>query len=198
MRKKPLKTNEKMNNKRKRVIYLLLILLCITVLLGAIFIASSNWLVSDLYTAFVLSFIGISFLYVSGLILCTFFLYLCSVIVIFNPQKIKKSSVINFAIVGIITLVLSLFLLNVSVNESIKAFHDIEAYSNEEWQVKEMVVTGLYRGGGLHNGPGVLIDTVEGELSLHWESSLIQVGEKYRFTYLDATNTIIDMEKITK
>jgi Co/Zn/Cd efflux system component len=198
MTKKPLKTNEKKNNTRKRIIYLFLILLCITVLLGAIFIASSNWLVSDLYTAFVLSFIGISFLYISGLILCSFFIYLCFVITIFNPQKIKRSSVFNFAIVGVIALILSLFLLNVSVNESIKAFQDIEAYSNGEWQVKEMVVNGLYRGGGLHNGPGVLIDTVEGELSLHWENSLIQVGEKYQFTYLDATNTIIEIEKVSE
>ena len=34
-------------------------------------------------------------------------------------------------------------------------------------------------------------------MTLFFEDFLLYEGEKYRFTYLDATNTIIKVEKIT-
>lgn len=193
MRNKSLKAEEK-NKKRERMIYRFLILAGITLLLGAIF-EISTWFVTNLYTIFVLDFITASFMYAAGLIFCSFFLYCCFVITIFNPQRVKKSKVIIFALVGIVTLALSVFLLIYSVNETMKATQDMADYSNGAWKVRELVVTDVYRG-GYHNGPGVLIDTIEGELSLHWESFLIYTGEKYRFTYLDATNTVIKVERL--
>ena len=42
----------------------------------------------------------------------------------------------------------------------------------------------------------VLIETDKGEMALFFEDFLIYEGEKYRFTYLDATNTIIKVENI--
>ncbi|WP_042148039.1 hypothetical protein [Paucisalibacillus sp. EB02] len=195
MRKKPNKANEKKNKIRERIIFRFLIIAVITVLVGSIFLAY-NFFVGDLFTAFVLNFIGTSFLYTAALILCSFFLYLCFVITIFNPQRVKKSSVITFTFVGIITLIITIFLVKFSVSETTKGISDLADYSNGEWQVKELLVTDVYRG-GYHTGPGALIDTEEGEMSLHWESFLIYAGEKYRFTYLDATNTIIKVERLT-
>jgi hypothetical protein len=70
-------------------------------------------------------------------------------------------------------------------------------YSNGEWQVKDLLVMDVYRGGGSSPSRIVLIETGEGEMTLHFESFLIYEGQKYRFRYLDATNTVIKVEKIT-
>ncbi len=68
-------------------------------------------------------------------------------------------------------------------------------YSNGEWQVKDLLVMDVYR--GANSSRIVLIETGVGEMTLHWESFRIVEGQKYRFTYLDATNTIIKVEIIT-
>jgi hypothetical protein len=195
MRKKPIKTSDKENKKRERIIYTFLIITVITVIIGAFFVACKLF-VADLYIAFVLDFLASSFLYAAGLLMCSFFLYLFFTITLFNPQRIKKSSVIKFAFSGVITLGLTILLLDFSVTETIKGVKDMNAYSNGEWKMKDLEVLDIYRG-GYHNVGGPLIETKEGEMSLQWESFRINKGETYRFTYLDATKTIIKVEMVT-
>lgn len=67
-------------------------------------------------------------------------------------------------------------------------------YANSEWQVNDLLVKNVYRGGG--SSRIVLIETSQGEMVLHRERFRLYEGQKYRFTYLDATNTIIKVEKM--
>lgn len=194
MRRKSLALNKEQEKKRQRIIFRLLIITAIMVTIGGISIAWSIF-VSDLYTAFILNSIGTSFLYTTALTLCSIFLYLFFIITIFNPQGIKKSSIIKFTFGGVFTLIISIFLLTFSVTETIKSIQDMKDYSNGEWQVKDLLVMDVYRGASPSRI--VLIETSEGEMTLHWESFRIYEGQKYRLTYLDATNTIIKIEKIT-
>lgn len=194
MRKTTVKVNEKENNKRGKIVFRFLIIAGIAAFIGSLFLVW-NFFVGDLYLAFVLNFIGTSFLYVAALVLCSFFLYLCFVITFFNPQRVKKALVITFTFCGIVVLIITIFVLRFSFNETTQAVSDLVDYSNGRWQVKELLVLDVYRG-GYHNGPSVLIDTEEGELSLHWENFVIYEGERYRFRYLDGSNTVIGVKRI--
>lgn len=193
MRKKTLKVNNEQNEKRLRIIFRFLMIASIMVIIGATCI-TSNWYVKNLYTAFVLDFIGTSFLFAAFLTICSFFLYSIFVITIFNPQKIKKTSVTKFALGGIFTLIITISILFFGVTDAQKSIQDMKDYTNGKWKVKELLVTDVYRGG--RPSRIVLIETNEGEMTLFFEDFLLYTGEKYRFTYLDATNTIINVEKI--
>ncbi|MEK3937205.1 hypothetical protein MKY41_18010 [Sporosarcina sp. FSL W7-1349] len=193
MKKKSVKGNKEKNEKQLRIIFRFLLIPVVLVFIGTILI-TWNRSATDLYNAFVINFIGITFVYAAALVLCSFFLYLSFVITIYNPQKIKKSSVIKFAIGGIFTLLIAIFLLVFSGNETKKSIQDMRDYANGEWQVKELVVRDVYR--GPRRSKNVLIETDEGEMILHGKSFRIYKGQPYRFTYLDATNTIIKVENI--
>lgn len=194
MKKKSFKLTKEQNENRLRIIIRFLIIISVLVTIGATLIGL-NLFVRDLYISFVLDFIGTSFLFATALAVLLFFLYLVFVITAFNPQGLKKSSVIKFAFGGVFTLIITIFLFNFTITEAIKSIQDMSDYSNGDWQVKDLFVTDVYRGSGLSDI--VLIETDEGEMILHWESFRIYTGEKYRFTYLDATNTIIKVEKVT-
>lgn len=193
MWKKSPNINIEQNEKRQRIIFRFLIIVSIIAIIGTIFMAS-NIFVTDLYTAFVLSSVTTSLLYAAALTLCSFFLYLFFVITIFNSQSLKKSSVNNFALGGILTLIITVFLLFFSITETIKSIQDMKDYANSEWQVNDLLVKNVYRGGG--SSRIVLIETSQGEMVLHRERFRLYEGQKYRFTYLDATNTIIKVEKM--
>ena len=194
MRKKSLKVNNEQNEKRLRIIFRFLIIASVLVIIGVTCIASNRF-VTNLYIAFVLDFIGTLFLFSTILTFCSFFLYTIFVITIFNPQGIKKSSVIKFVFGGIFTIIITLFLLIFGVTEAEKSIQDMKDYKNGKWEVKDLLVMDVYR--GTRPSRIVLIETREGEMTLFFEDFLIYEGEKYRFTYLDATNTIIKVEKIT-
>jgi hypothetical protein len=194
MRKKSLKVNNEQNEIRLRIIFLFLMIASVFVIIGVTCIAS-NWFVTNLYTAFVLDFIGTSFLFFTILTFCSFFLYTIFVITIFNPQGIKKSSLIKFVFGGIFTIIITLFLLIFGATEAEKSIQDMKDYKNGKWEVKDLLVMDVYR--GTRPSRIVQFETGEGEMTLFFEDFLIYEGEKYRFTYLDATNTIIKVEKIT-
>ncbi|MBS4207095.1 hypothetical protein [Bacillus sp. FJAT-50079] len=194
MRKKSLKLNKDPNEKRLRIIFRFLMVIIVLVIIGSTFIVSNRF-ATDLYTAFVHDFIGTSFLLATGLTFCSFFLYHIFMIIIYNPQGIKKSAVIKFAIGGIFTLIITIFLIIFGFTEANKSIQDMKNHTNGEWQVKDLLVTDIYRGS--RPSKIVLIETTEGEMTLFFEDFLIYKGEKYRFTYLDVTNTIIKVEKIT-
>ncbi|MCM3112868.1 hypothetical protein [Lederbergia lenta] len=199
MRKKPIKVNKEQNKKRLRIIYGFLMIMIVLLLIGGTFI-ESNGFMTDLYKAFVFNFIGMSFVFAAALTFCFFFLYHIFVIIIYNPQRIIKSSVIKFAIGGIFTLIITIFLLIFGVTEAKKSIQSMKDYKNGEWQVKDLVVTDVYRGSHAHKGSlrtkSVLIETDKDEMTLYFEDFLIYKGEKYRFTYLDATKTIIKVEEM--
>ncbi|MBB4824962.1 putative nucleic acid-binding Zn ribbon protein [Sporosarcina luteola] len=195
MRKKSAMVTEAENKKRQRISYTILIITIVFLLIASGFLTWNWFVVKDLYKAFVINFIGTSFLITAGVGLCLFFLYLFTVIVFKNPQRIKKSSIIKFAVGGIFTLFIAISLFLYGANEARKSMQDLKDYSNAEWQVKDMVVTDVYRGGG---GSITLIETEVGDMVIHYERFLIQEGQTYRFTYLEATKTIIDVEQIRK
>ena len=191
---KSLKVNNDQNEKRLRIIFRFLIVASFLVIIGVTCIAS-NWFVTNLYTAFVLDFIGTFFLFSTILTFCTFFLYTIFVITIFNPQGIKKSSLLKFVFGGIFTIIITLFLLIFGVTEAKKSIQDMKNYKNGKWEVKDLLVMDVYR--GTRPSRIVQFETGEGEMTLFFEDFLLYEGEKYRLTYLDATNTIIKVEKIT-
>ncbi|MFS0690159.1 hypothetical protein AB1K89_13080 [Sporosarcina sp. 179-K 8C2 HS] len=139
-------------------------------------------------------------MFAAGLTFCLFILYHVFLITVYNPQRIKKSSVIKFACGGIFTLIITIVLLTFGGTEAKKSIQSMKDYENGEWQVKDLLVMDVYRGSRGHKGSFrsniVLIDTDKGEMTLYLEDFPIYKGEKYRFTYLDATNTIIKVENI--
>ena len=199
MTKKSLKLNNEQNEKRLRIIFLFLMVMIVLVIIGGSFI-TSNRFGTDPYKAFVYHFIGMSFLFAAGLTFCLFILYHVFLITVYNPQRIKKSSVIKFACGGIFTLIITIVLLTFGGTEAKKSIQSMKDYENGEWQVKDVLVMDVYRGSRGHKGSFrsniVLIETDKGEMTLYFEDFLIYTGEKYRFTYLGATNTIIKVENI--
>ncbi|RST77254.1 hypothetical protein D4T97_001795 [Siminovitchia acidinfaciens] len=201
MKERSRKLNNKQNNKRLRIIFRFLIIASVMVMIGSTCILL-NGFVTNLYTAFVLDFIGTFFLFTALLTICSFFLYSIFVITVFNPQRIKKSSVIKFALGGIFTAILTILLLFFGITEAKKSTQGMKDYANGKWEVEDLLVMDVYRGSRHHKGrlirPSemVLIETSKGEMTLFFEDFRIYVGEKYRFTYLDATNTIIKVEKV--
>ena len=194
MRKKSPTINIEQNEKRQRIFFRFLFIVPIMAIIVTIF-AASKLFVKDLYAMFVIDSIVTTLLFATASILLSFFLYLFFVITVFNPQRLKKSSVIKFALGGILTLIITVFLLFFSITGTIKSIQDMKDYANSEWQVKDLLVMDVYRGGG--SSRIVLIETGQGEMVLHRESFRIYKGQNYRFTYLDATNTIIKVEKMT-
>jgi len=194
MKKKRAAVTEADNKRRQLVSYGILIVTGVLILLATGFITWNWFIEKDLVRAFVINFVGTSLLIAGGVALCVFFLHLIAIIVFKNPQRIKKSSVAKFAVGGIITLSIVIFLLFWGVNEARKSLEDMNAYANADWQVKDLVVTDVYRG----SKPSkiILINTAEGEMVLHWERFRVQKGQTYRFAYLDATKTIINVELI--
>ncbi|MEV9639582.1 hypothetical protein ABZ756_02640 [Mammaliicoccus sciuri] len=199
MRKKSLKLHNEKNEKRLRIILLFLMVMIVLVIIGGSFI-TTNKFGTDLYKAFVYHFIGMSFLFAAGLTFCLLILYHVFLITVYNPQRIKKSSVIKFACGGIFTLIITIVLLVFGGTEAKKSIQSMKDYENGEWQVEDVLVMDIYRGSRGHKvsfrSNSVLIETDKGEMTLYFEDSLIYKGEKYRFTYLDATDTIIKVENI--
>lgn len=195
MRKKFIRASDKENDKRLRIVFRFLIVTSILVVFGAGLVFANRY-ETDLYNSFVLNFIGTSFLLAGVLASCTFFLYLCSIIVFLNPQRLKRSSITKAVFGGIFALLIAITILIFGATETKKWNEDRKAYANGEWQVKDLVVTDIYRGS--RRSPIVLIQTAEGEMTLYYEDFLLYKGQTYRFTYLDATNTIIQVEIITE
>ncbi|QTD39433.1 hypothetical protein [Sporosarcina sp. Te-1] len=196
MRKKGTRASEAENKKRQRISYVIMLVTMALVLIAGGLISWNWFVVKDLYTAFVINFIGMSFLIAAGLGFCVFFLYLITIIVFKNPQRIKRSSVAKFAVGGIFTFLIAIFLFFFGTTEAIKSIKDLKDYSNAEWQVKDLVVTDVNRGSPSYKI--IFIETAEGEMVLHWERFRIQEGQSYRFTYLEATKTIINVEMTTE
>lgn len=204
MKKKSSELNneQKQNKNLFRITFRFLILAFIMLIIGGTCIVFNRF-VTDLYTAFVLDFIAMSFLFSTVLTFCSFILYSVFVITVFNPQKIKKSSVAKFAIGGICIFTFTLFMIIFGVTEAGKSIQAMKDYRNGKWEVNDLVVMDKYRE---YRHPKMVqirpsrmvhIGTSEGEMTLFIEDFTIHMGEKYRFTYLDATNTIIKVEKIT-
>lgn len=148
----------------------------------------------DLYKAFIFSRLNLFMIFILSLSLSSFFLCLFYVIVIRNPQQIKLPSLVKYAASGVIALIITIIVIFYGVIETKKSIVDMKSYSEEEWQVEDLVVTELFR--ATSRPRTVYIKTAEGELTLHWEKFTIFEGETYRFTFLKETKTIVAVENM--
>lgn len=189
LKKSKSKPDQNQNEKRLRIIFRLLMIAVVMIIIAYISSASKLF-INTLYATFISDSITMSFLIIAFLTLCSLLLYGFFIIIVFNPDRLKKSPYIKFVFGGIFTLTITALLAYFGITEITKMILDVEDHSAGESRVQDLLVTGVTRGRVL------LIDTVEGEMYLSWEDFRIHEGQTYRFTYLDATNTIIEVEQL--
>lgn len=194
--KTPFKRDVK-DSKRERIVIRMILLSGACIMLG-LTVLISTYLPVSLFAAFVLHFIGISFIYIAILAICAFFLYASFVVVFLNPQRLRKSSVFNFAIVGILMLALTVPLLIFCVNETGKSIRDMQSYANQDWQVTEAAVVSIDWDRARYSVTNrAWLHTTAGELSL-FRNRRVTVGGTYRITYLNETKAVVKMEKMSE
>jgi hypothetical protein len=180
------------NRKRERIIYGFLIVMSAFVLSGAASIGLRMFFATDLYHAFTYDWIGTAFLYLAGMTLILFFIYCCLVITIKNPQKISKNQVFVWGGTGIICLAIGVFIFHELSSLTINSVRDMKDYSNGVMKVDYLKVVDVYTGGR----PSLaLITTEEQELTLLLNPFWIEEGKTYRFTYMERTGNILNVEE---
>jgi energy-coupling factor transporter transmembrane protein EcfT len=182
---------EMANRKRLINIYGFLIVIVAFVLSGGVFTGLRIFFATELYHAFIYDWIGTALLYLAGLTLLLYFIYGSLVITIKNPQKIKKKQVFSWGGIGIICLALGGFIFHELSSITINSVRDMKDYSNGVMKIEELKVVDVYTGG---HSEIALIETEEQELSLLLNGYRIEEGQTYRFTYLERTGTILNVE----
>lgn len=180
------------NRKRERMMFVFLMLMVAFVLLGGAFIGLRIFFVTELYHAFIYDWMGTAFLYLAGTTLLLFFIYFCLVITIKNPQKISKNQVFAWGGTGIICLVIGVFIFHELSSLTINSVRDMKDYSDGVMKTDDLKVVEVYTGGGSNIA---LIKTEEQELSLLLNVFQIEEGNTYRFTYMERTGNILNVEK---
>lgn len=194
--KTPFKRDEK-DSKRERIVIRMILLSGACIMLG-LTVLISTYLPVSLFAAFVLHFIGITIIYIAILAICAFFLYASFVVVFLNPQRLRKSSVLNFAIVGILMFALTVPLFIFCVNETGKSIRDMQSYANQDWQVTEVDIVGIDWDRARYSVTNrAWLHTTAGELSL-FRNRRVTVGGTYRITYLNETKAVVKMEKLSE
>lgn len=193
MKKKQLrrKIDTEMNRKRFRIIFIILIVAAIFIFVGGTFIGLRDLFIPDLHYVLLFEMLGTVGLYSGCLILCAFFLYICFVITIKNPQKLKRPKVFTFATIGVIVLIFSLWFVRFSSQELMAESKALKDYKEGNWMVKELYVKDVY-GPDLHSNLTIL-ETEEGDFLLYWKHFQIPRGKTYRITYLESTQTIVEI-----
>ncbi|MBU7592832.1 hypothetical protein [Metabacillus halosaccharovorans] len=180
------------NRKRERIIYGFLIVMVAFVLSGVAFMGLRIFFATDLYHAFIYDWIGTAFLYLAGMMIFLFFIYGSLVITIKNPQKISKNQVFAWGGTGIICLALGVFIFHEVSSLTINSVRDMKDYTNGVMKIDDLKVVEVYTGG---HSDIALITTEELELSLLLNVIRIEEGETYRFTYMERTGNILNVEK---
>lgn len=180
------------NRKRLRIMYGFIMVFVAFVLLGGAFIGLRIFFATELYHAFIYDWMGTAFLYLAGTTLLLFFIYFCLVITIKNPQKISKNQVFVWGGTGIICLAIGVFIFHELSSLTINSVRDMKDYSNGVLKIEVLKVVDVYTGGGSNIA---LIETEEQELSLLLNVFQIEEGNTYRFTYMERTGNILNVEK---
>ncbi len=196
-KKRHLQTSEQMkhnvaNRKRERIIYGFIIVMIAFVLSGVTSMALRILFASDLYHAFIYDWVGTAFLYLAGMTLLVLFIYLCLVITIKNPQKVSKNHVFAFGGFGLICFALGLVFFPELSSLTINSVRDMKDYSNGVMKIEDLKVVDVYTGG---DSSIALISTEEKELSLLIYNIRIEEGKTYRFTYMERTGNILNVEE---
>ncbi|OCA81691.1 hypothetical protein A8F94_22810 [Bacillus sp. FJAT-27225] len=185
------------NNKRLRIIYVFLIIMGIFTLSGGAIIGYRKWFIADLYHAFLYDSIGTAFLYLAGITLLLFFIYASLVITLKNPQSIKKTQVAAWGGTGIICLALTVFIFQELSSLTMNSIRDIQDYKNGVVKVENLTVVDVYTGGGRYSNNDIaLIETEKHDLTLLLDLFRLEEGKTYRFTFMERTGTILNIEKI--
>ncbi|WP_155922208.1 hypothetical protein [Bacillus sp. EB01] len=187
------------NRKRFRIIIGFLIVMSIFVLLGGAFIFIKILFITDLYQAFMFESMGTAFLYLSALTLLLFFIYSSLVITLKNPQKIRKTQVFAWGGAGIIFIAMAVFVYNQLSSLTMNSLKDIHDYKNGVAKVEDLKVVDVYTGGGRYTDNDIaLIETEEldHDLTLLLDLFRLEEGKTYRFTYMERTGTILNIENL--
>ncbi|KAB7672087.1 hypothetical protein [Bacillus sp. B1-b2] len=180
------------NRKRARIIYGFLIVMIAFVLAGVTFSALRILFATNLYHAFIYDWVGTVSFYLAGMTLLVFFIYFCLVITIKNPQKVSKIQVFSFGGFGLICLAISIVFFPELSSFTINGVRDMKDYSNGVVKIEDLKVVDVYTGGDTNIA---LIATEEEELTLLIYNIQIEEGETYRFTYMERTGNILNVEE---
>jgi hypothetical protein len=180
------------NRKRLRIMYGFIIVFVAFALSGGAFMGLRAFFATDLYHAFIYDWIGTALLYLAGLTLLLFFIYGSLVITIKNPQKIRKKQVFAWGGTGIICLAIGIFIFHELSSLTIDSVRDMKDYSNGVLKIEDLKVVDVYTGG---HSDIAIIETEEQELSLLLNGYRIEEGQTYRFTYMERSGNILNVEE---
>ncbi|RDW20210.1 hypothetical protein CWR48_05775 [Oceanobacillus arenosus] len=181
------------NRKRLRIIYGFLITMVAFVLLGVFFIVlNSTFFITNLYYAFMFNYIGTVFLYLAGMTIMLYFIYASLLTTMKNPQKVSKNQVFAWGVAGIIFLAIAVFIFREIYSLTTNSVGDMKDYLNGVTKVDEFEVVDVYTGDG--KSEVALIETEERELTLLLDVFRIEEGKTYRFTYMERTGNILNVE----
>lgn len=182
----------------KRVSIIFLITCIILIMLGGVFHFIRKYIITNTYKYFIYDVLTTSTLLIAGLVLCFYFIFLIGVIVLANPVNLKRIIVIRWAFVGVFVLILTGILFNYSISFVVDRALDIEDYENGDWKVEDLEVLHIYHGSYYRGRKRVslILETKTGDLFLPRELAPVRVGKSYRFTYLERSGHILEMEEI--
>jgi uncharacterized membrane protein len=180
------------NRKRLRIMYGFTFVMGFFVLLGVAFTGLRAFFATDLYHAFIYDWIGTAFLFLAFITLLLCIIYGCLVITIINPQKLSKNQVFKWGGTGIICLAIGVFIFHELSSLTINSLRDMKDYSSGVVKIDDLKVVDVYTD---RRSDGALIKTEEQELSLILDGYRIEEGKTYRFTYLERTGTILNVEE---
>lgn len=181
-----------MDRKQLRIIFIIAVVSGIIMLISAAFLIIRQLVIPDLSYVLLFDLLGTVTLYTGFLGICTLFLYLCGIIAFKNPQRIKPSKVLLFALFGVGVLVFSIWLVRFSSNEVEMERLALNDYKEGNWAVKDLYIEDIY--GPSYHSRLTLLETEVGDLFLYWEPFQIYQGRTYRITYLEKTGVVIKME----
>nr|WP_318540262.1 hypothetical protein [Terribacillus saccharophilus] len=180
------------NSERIRIIFGFIMVMSTFVILGVSSMVLRTFFASSLYHAFIYDWIGTALLYLATLTLIAFFVYTSLVITIKNPQKVGKRQVFYFGLTGIICFTIGVFIVPQLSSLTINSMGDMRDYSNGAIHVDDFEVVDVYTDG---HSTIALITTDERDLTLMINNYQIEEGKLYRFTYLERTGTILNVEE---
>ncbi|MFP7254865.1 hypothetical protein SFC02_11245 [Terribacillus goriensis] len=180
------------NSKRARIIYGFIMVMVAFVILGASFMVFRTFFASSLYHAFIYDWIGTALLYLAALTLIAFFVYTSLVITIKNPQKVGKRQLFYFGLTGVICFTIGVFIIPQLSSLTINSLGDMKDYADGVMYVDDFKVVDVYTGG---HSTIALITTDERDLTLLINNYQIEEGTTYRFTYMERSGTILNVEE---
>ncbi|MED4018847.1 hypothetical protein [Sutcliffiella cohnii] len=182
------------NKRRWRVILVFVFAFATCIAIGGAFLIFRDLVYPDMYYVLLFDLIGMVGLYMGAIFLCAFFLYLFFIIVFINPQRIKRSKVLKFAAAGMVVFIFTVWVVGFSSQEISRDSQAFQDYKEGNWTVKELLVRDIY--GPNKRSNITILETDEGDMVLYWRPFRIYRDQIYRFTYLDKTKVVLEVEQV--